>query len=215
MKTKTTKRKFYDKWCYKITLNVPGISITRLYDSKKLTEFFQNGEPEYRYQYDAWKNKDLILCLTDFLKTLDPVSWNKRIERNRIDIYTNDKSLYDDISLIFQECVIHRFEPNPNIDISEDKVIKSPKLPHNKFKYKVYLLPHKLKDKDEKVKYTSWIQQQPKISITESVTNWFHNTFWNWDRRYIWVEDQNTLLMLKLRNPEVCGSIYEYRTIDK
>jgi hypothetical protein len=40
-------------------------------------------------------------------------------------------------------------------------------------------------------------------------------TEWNWDRRYVLVEDEGTLLMLKLRNPEVMGSVYNYVLSDK
>jgi len=40
-------------------------------------------------------------------------------------------------------------------------------------------------------------------------------TEWNWDRRYMYVEDEMTLLMIKMRSSEVLGRIYEYHIIDK
>jgi hypothetical protein len=40
-------------------------------------------------------------------------------------------------------------------------------------------------------------------------------TDWNWDRRYVLVEDKNTLMLLRLRNSEVVGSVYEFVLSDK
>jgi hypothetical protein len=53
------------------------------------------------------------------------------------------------------------------------------------------------------------------VLISEVVKDWFIKTEWNWDRRYIFVEDAQTLLMLKLRNAEAIGRIYDYIIIDK
>ena len=98
---------------------------------------------------------------------------------------------------------------NPNI-------IAAKKLPHNRYRYKVYLQPHKSKDKTNKSRYVSWCASQgDKIRMSEAVKTWFIATDWNWDRRYILVDDESTLLMLKLRNSDFVGKIYEYVVVDK
>jgi len=91
------------------------------------------------------------------------------------------------------------------------------KLPHNKYQFRVYLLPHKLAgDTEEKEKFINWMKtQNSKIRLTDTVIKWFMHTDWNWDRRYILVEDEPTLLMLKLRNSSVVGRIYNYVISDK
>ena len=78
----------------------------------------------------------------------------------------------------------------------------------------MFLLPHKLRnDKEEKKRYAEWIKnQQGKIKITLAVENWFHKTDWNWDPRYVLVDEESTLLMLKLRNPELVGRVYRFVT---
>ena len=71
-------------------------------------------------------------------------------------------------------------------------------------------------DPDEKIKYLNWIKGQgDKMSMSMSVRGWFLTTNWNWDRRYMWVEDEQSLLMLKLRNASVVGKIHRYALADK
>ena len=91
------------------------------------------------------------------------------------------------------------------------------KYPHDRYKHKVYLLPHKMKgDKESKQRYLEWLKKQcPKVTCTKAVEKWFLDTDWNWDRRYILVEDEAMLLMLKLRNSDVVGRVYNYILTDK
>jgi hypothetical protein len=217
MKPKLSNKKFYNKWDYKITLKLEGVGVFR-YNFDEI--ILRLTDPKTRLTYTLEKavaNKDKILEILDFLLGYNPDSWQKRIEKDSIDFYTNDKSFYNDAYEKFKDLLVHRFEPDTSIGNLESFKIFSNKLPHDRYRYKVYLKPHKLaKNKEEKTKYIEWLTgQEGHISISKAVKEWFMFTDWNWDRRYIWVEDENTLLMLKLRNPEVCGRVYEYFLIDK
>ena len=222
-KTKKTSRKFYSKWLYKVSLRVPGAAILRmrsLDDVKKLCLTNSNSEfPAYTIAYKAWNNRDQLLELTEFLSSKQTASWSKRIENTSIDFYTNDVNFYNEISTKFESSMIHRFEPESrNIDLLDQaQTIVAKKLPHNRYQYKVYLLPHKIAgDKEGKLKYVEWLKsQKSKITCTEAVAKWFIKTDWNWDRRYVLVEDDHMLLLLKLRNSEVVGRIYNYVISDK
>ena len=217
LKIKKVNKKFYNKWCYKTTLYVPGIAILRMYKNTNMESLFLNNNPRpiISTENKAWNNKDLIIVLDSFLSALDKNAWAKRIERDYIDLYTNDKNIYDDINLIFKDCIHKSYIPDPNMDLENDNIIRVKKLPHSKYQYKVFLLPHKMKNISDKKSYLEWVQKQSGIKISNSVVHWFINTSWNWDRRYIWVEDKNSLLLLNLRNSEVCGRTYEYQIIDK
>jgi hypothetical protein len=71
-------------------------------------------------------------------------------------------------------------------------------------------------DIDAKFKYMEWVAMQgDKIRLTPIVKDWFIKTEWNWDRRYLLVEDTATLLMLQLRSGEAIGKVYEYVVVDK
>lgn len=222
-KIKYTNRKFYNKWVYKVSLLIPGISIMRINSIEKLTEFDKEPYPEgngYRQSslIKANANKLHISKLARILNSYDKDAYAKRIESNRIDIYTNDKTVCDSIDKDLSDKVAYISIPDNNqLDILNTGLIPVQKLPHGLYKYKVYLLPHRFKnDIPNKNKYLSWIDQQnPKILISEKVKKWFIDTNWNWDRRYIYVQDEHTLLLLKLRASEAMGRVYEYSIVDK
>lgn len=209
MSPKKTRRKFYNKWLYKITLNVPGVSVTRIYNFKDISEGIFNDD-QSSWKIKAHQNRTCISDLFSYLDTL--TDYFKRIERDNIDIYTNDKSVYDELYNRFKNQTFHRFEPDEQvIQYLDRKNIIVKKLPKNRYQYRVYLKPHNVKDKSDKSRFLDWLRgQTPKISISDAVEQWFINTDWNWDRRYILVEDEPTLLMLKLRGSNIVGSVYNY-----
>ena len=224
LKPKETNKTFYNKWLYKISLYLPGISILRIKSNNLLFNFLAPDGPEDKKyptstHAKARYNRDAILQLVEFLGKYQDDLWFKRLERDTIDIYTNDKDFYTSLSTTFQLLVTNLYQPlEKNIELltASDKIITK-KLPHNKYRFKVYLLPHKLANDDlGKKKYLQWLDsQKEKILITPSVKKWFMTTNWNWDRRYVYVEDPSTLLLLKLRNSETIGRSYEYVIVDK
>ena len=222
MKTQKTNRKFYNKWIYKVSLQIKGSSIFRTHSLDDIKDFCLAPSPEkpnYSLHGRAWQNRDQILDLTEFLLNQKSTIWTKRIENVFMDFYTNDRNFYEELSLQFESAMLHRFEPDPEtLDLLDTpQIILATKLPHNRYHYKVYLLPHKMAgDKESKKKYVDWLKSQdPRITCTPAVQKWFIKTDWNWDRRYVLVEDEHTLLMLKLRNSEVVGRVYNYIISDK
>ncbi len=168
----------------------------------------------------AFNDREDLYAISFYLATKDKTLWSKRVERNYIDFYTNDLEIFEEIAKILPDRVKHRFAPESEaIDILDDHStnVAVKKLPHDRYKHKVYLLPHKMKnDKEGKLKYVDWLKKQcPKVTCTPAIEKWFVETDWNWDRRYILVEDESMLLMLKLRNSEVVGRVYNYILYDK
>ena len=222
-KPKLTKRKFYNRWLYKITLFCPGVSLYRLLGYNETINYLVSPttykKSVFSSHHKALKNKINFLALTTFLSDLNQQDFAQRIESNTIDLYVNNESIFDSLSSTFESIIVHRYAPTANnLGILENTdFILTKKLPHSKYKYKVYLLPHKHKgDKDSKVRYINWLgTQNDKILISNSVKIWFLTTDWYWDRRYMYVEDANTLLMLKMRDSQVLGKIYEYIIVDK
>lgn len=207
LKSKITKRKFYNKWLYKVTLFIPGAGLLRMnYDTAIGLLQFSSGD------------RSQLLKLLTYLNELDKDVWSKRIEHLSVDLYVNDQALYNDISTTFEECLVHRFEPGENLTLldSSNRVAVN-KLPHNRYRYKVFLLPHVLKrNLEKKQSLLSWIDTQgSKILISNVVKEWFIKNNFNWDRRYVYVEDEGTLLMLQLRANNVLGRVHEYIINDK
>jgi hypothetical protein len=219
LKADITNRRFYNKWLYKVTLNIPGVAIFRQNSLEKIPLLNFDGQKHtHSTMARASLHRQELIALSNFLLKWDSELWSKRIECSAIDIYTNDKTMYNDLFLAFEEMACARSEPNEkDLDLLENTgsiIVK--KLPHNKYAYKAFLLPHKIKDRKDKKEYVDWIVgQNNRILISDAVKEWFITTDWNWDRRYVLIEDSQTLLMLKLRNPEALGRIYDYVISDK
>jgi hypothetical protein len=219
LKADITNRRFYNKWLYKVTLHIPGVAIFRQNSLEKIPLLNFDGQKHtHSTMARASLHRQELIALSSFLLKWDSELWSKRIECSAIDIYTNDKTMYNDLFLTFEEMACARSEPNEkDLDLLENTgsiIVK--KLPHNKYAYKAFLLPHKIKDRKDKKEYVNWISgQNDRILISNAVKEWFIKTDWNWDRRYVLIEDSQTLLMLKLRNPEVLGRIYDYVISDK
>jgi hypothetical protein len=219
LKADITNRRFYNKWLYKVTLNIPGVAIFRQNSLEKIPLLNFDGQKHtHSTMARASLHRQELIALSSFLLKWDKELWSKRIEYSAIDIYTNDKTMYTDLFLTFEEMACARSEPNEkDLDLLENTgsiIVK--KLPHNRYAYKAFLLPHKIKDRKDKKEYVDWITgQDNRILISDAVKEWFIKTDWNWDRRYVLIEDSQTLLMLKLRNPEALGRIYDYVINDK
>lgn len=223
MKTSITRKKFYNKWLYKVSLEVSAAPIFRMYPLQHIKKYITNSPNISGYPDSIWTrvlaDGKILLELVDLLMSLDKTTWSRRIEDRVIDFYTNDVGLYDTLSTNFEQLVIARSEPDTtSLELLEKPyTVLAKKLPHNKYKHRVYLLPYRLpSDITIRQNYVKWLDtQSPRISCTNAVREWIIHTKWNWDRRYVLVEDEQTLLMLKLRNSTIVGSVYNYVISDK
>jgi hypothetical protein len=203
MKIQQTKRKFYNKWLYKITLRIVGVTQFRVKSLWEIIEFSKNAK---------------LVELATALEQLNDEDRAVRVEHNQIDVYTNDRAFFEKIIDQFKSELIHCFAPALGSEtvLDQKRTIISSKLPHDKYRYKVFLQPHKVSSIEDKIRWVNWLDtQSDRVLISESVKTWFIKTNWNWDRRYVYVEDEQTLLMIKMKNPEAVGSVYSYAVLDK
>lgn len=203
MKTLITKRKFYNKWSYKISLQIKHCAKLR---TKSLEEIIQND------------TDGSLVKFCNHIITFSKQDYATRIERDVLDFYTNSNDIFNSTFEKFSAIVKRISTPHPGTEnlLEDAKSIVCNKLPHGKYRFKVFLQPHKFSSLEDKTRYLGWLATQyPRIDISEKVKVWFMVTNWNWDRRYIWVEDSATLLLLKMRNVEAIGSTYNYVLSDK
>ena len=224
-KSKPTKRKFYGKWLYKVTLTIPGIGSIRYRSIDEFIDFI-SGRRSANLRYflsssTVQKINSNAKMILSFLKSLQSVpedQWSKRIENDNIDIYTNNKELFEILSQQFEAETVHRFEPigDPNL-LSGGSICVVNHFPYHRYQYKVFLQPHRLAGElERKSAFINWLDTQgEKIHISKAVKDWFLYTNWNWDRRYMYVDDEQTLLMLKMRESQALGRIHKYVLVDK
>ena len=195
------------------------------YDHEHLDKFLLDDTqdvddfPNYSVLGKAYQNRFQMLKMINLFKEFPKEDYGVRIEGQRLDFYTNSYSIFEKVSEKFANSLVHKFEPSPMLleNSSKTNIVYSSRLAHNKYRYKVYLRPHKFKkDKESKKRFLEWLStQQDRILISESVRMWFLTTDWNWDRRYMFVEDEATLMMLKLRSEDAVGKVLEYVISDK
>ena len=217
---KKTKKKFYNKYIYKITLDIPGTSALRWYDFQRLSDLCI-AEPSSKRDYpwrekvlsDAINHKEVWIDLSVMINTFDSKSFSKRIEGDSIDFYTNNYDLYDTIGKHFSKYVRFRFQPKEGTEqtlLNSNKEIFVNKLPYDKYQYRVYLKPHKL-DSSARRTVANWLEKQvPNITFSQSIKDWIIRTEENWDRRYIHIIDEKNLLLLQLKSPQLVGKIFKY-----
>jgi hypothetical protein len=194
----------------------------RMQSLENIIAFCNSDETDHRQHSIAsrsYRHRDEMFKLANFLLQNSKYTWAKRIESSIFDLYTNDQEFYNAASIEFKDSLIHRFEPDLEsiAALNDTSSIIVKKLPHDLYNYRVYLLPHVLaKDFEAKKKYIEWIKSQgDKMTFTPAIESWFLKTDWNWDRRYILVDNEQTLLLLKLRNAQVVGRIYKFVISDK
>lgn len=219
LKIKKTPRKFYGKWLYKVSLRLEGCALFRNKDLLEIIDFcnIENLPPEKSHlstTAKAWNNRFNVYKVTSFLTKYPHDSWSKRIETDIFDLYTNNEDMFNECCDQFAAIIRSCFAPTKETltQLNNPYVIVANKLPHNIYKYKVFLTPHAV-DPDHEVRnsYINWLDNQsPRIKVTPAVKSWFLKCRYNWDRRYLLVEDDQTLLMLKLRDSSAIGQTYKY-----
>jgi len=165
---KKTKKKFYNKYIYKITLNIPGSNALRYYDFEHLLDMCKNGAKPQRFTYLDDTLQKIVdnaedwtkLCL--FLTSCDKKSFSKRLEMDCVDFYTNDRVLYDQLGDNFTKYVKYRFQPKEGTEqqlLSSTRKIFVSKLPFDMYEYRVYLQPHKL-NTSARTSVAEWLSKQ-------------------------------------------------------
>lgn len=216
-----TTRLFYNKWLYKISLHLNGIGVMRYRDVSHLNCYFNhhidNVHPNSMFNR-AFANKEKITQIGLLLSNYKKGTFQKRIEGDLLDLYTNDTMLIKHVEMNFSNHIRGVWFPNPkNINQlqSEEKAIFVKQYPHKKYKYRVYLKPH-CGTYDKKNNFITWLAEQgDKTTLSKSITNWFLITDINWDRRYVLIEDESLLLLMRLHSPEFIGTIYKFVIKDK
>ena len=207
---------------YKVGLKIEGCAILRGRSIHTVKAVF-GQDMDDKVFYPQWRtksfiNRSSIIRFSEFMEKFPTDNYALRIENDRLDVYTNDQDLYNTLSSTCEENIIQRFQPDIDnlhlLNRAQHTIIVN-KLPKNRYNYRVYLLPHRM-IREDKNKYLDWIKKQdPRITCTPALEKWFINTDWNWDRRYVLVEDEATVLMMKLRNAEVVGTVYKFVINDK
>ena len=108
---KKTRKKFYNRYVYKVSLSIPGIGILRWHDFNSLREMRLN--PKNQPHLPVWRedtvvqvfdNRKLWLSLTTLLKSHEG-EYSRRLQIDTLDLYTNNDTLYGRLCDDFCDCI--------------------------------------------------------------------------------------------------------------
>lgn len=217
IQTRPINRKFYNKWCYKLSLRCKGAGMLRYQTIEEILSFLAQDNAvvhKHGIKMQARENSRDVCTLMSALIMWPKDQYATRIENQTVDIYTNNQLLFDEVSKQCNLFTWRRFAPDTNVALllTEEKRVLCRHLPHKKYQYKVFLTPHKLPtDDSSRSDFLNFAKaNHNSILISQSVCDWFMNTKWNWDRRYLFVDNEKTLLMLKLKSCNAVGTYYKY-----
>jgi hypothetical protein len=182
---------------------------------------YRNSQPEPSYKwtniYRRHHNVD-IHDIVDFTEKLKPCFdlVKIRIEHDFLDIYTEDRQIYDTLSNSLSKWTKYVWEPENqeylNFLLSSNSVkILCDEYPHKKYRYKVYI-KQKL-SLETKKNFASWVKNYPeKIITTGDSTAWLNEEIaYTWNP-CVYIEDQATLSMVGLFLGSNVQRVEEYIT---
>ena len=153
---KQTKKKFYNKYIYKVSLRLEGSYALRTLSHQEILDFATGLRPppqsdEAMFSTITWRGKNAQTIVEhgktwiSFLGIINTVPKNEvtiRIETNILDVYTNNKILYKTLCYEFADITRNRHEPAPGMEdtlLDSDQEIFVKELPHNMYNYQVDL----------------------------------------------------------------------------
>jgi|TARA_B110000444_G_C18800011_1_gene576928 hypothetical protein len=225
---KKTKKKFYNKYIYKVSLELEGAYALRTLGSQEIIEFATGlrAPPQsdnFEFGEATWKAKNVHLIrsnskawitLLEILNSVPKSESTVRIESNILDVYTNNKNMYDSLCYEFADRTRNRHEPAPGmtdtlLDSNQEIFVKE--LPHGMYNFQVDIKSPLTLKYDELLSLADWCKsREPAIAFTDATYNWLlkrdvYNT-----RRWIYVDTESTLLMLRLRCNDLLGTVRKY-----
>jgi hypothetical protein len=148
-KIKETKKAFFGKYIYKVSLELRGISQLKrssLADIASIPKPMDSefNIPYYKSKQEAYQNKAEILSIGSFLEIESGIcDFKTRAEGSTFNIYTNDRDFVDRFLTAFGKHVFELYEPATKeagefLKKNMRKIICD-ELPNGLFRYKVHI----------------------------------------------------------------------------
>lgn len=204
MQTRVSTHRFYNKWLYKVRLAFTSAYMFRL----RLITLI-----------DVSVLSDDVKPLLIFLTNTSTANYALRTSRDTLDVYLNDEQLVDQLCIDCGELVELVVVPDKSAIpmLEKHNTVVVTELPFAKFQFKVYLKPKTITGLTNRTMFYEWIQAQgDKIRQPKSLKYWLLSPEKYYNRRkFIYVDSEQTLLMLTMKNAGAVGTIYRYVINDK
>lgn len=211
-----TNKLFYDKWPYKITCKMPGITLLRSFGPTFIFSLTPENIVNYTWSRYITVNvdrlKNFVKLLENFINDKDV---KKRIEGDKISFYFLTKKEYNEFLNCATNYVTHITEPSDDTALEilqqDTNYIICDNLPHNKFKYKITF-----KDMPQNVRKNLilWAEKynSDNIHITKSTKIHFHGIKHHYGSHYFYINDPKMISFITLAASGYIRRIDEFIT---
>ncbi len=202
MKVYQTKRLFFKKFLYKVETKCLGASMVKRCGLDEALKFCNDHTSQKLFykNYTATNKKELkkfITAIEPFLKK----EIQLRAEMNTLTFFLNDKKEYDQLIKVARSWIYSITEPASNEDIenlqSKNSLVLCDKLPHDKFKYRIYLkyqMPAHMR-----LKFLEWAENYTDhLKISKKTQRWLQNGEPYLQDPFLYINTQPNLLMVSL-----------------
>ena len=183
-----TSRLFYNKWPYKIRVNVG-----------KAAWFKQVEKWPQLYESSVYNDlQDVVRRIKPF----DSTKYQTRGESDRLSVFCMDREFLDEFVKEFERIIIDIHEPGS--DTEQDILLNSPRKPQirnnlfkGKYQFKVYLKTNTSVADRETI--NKWANSAPgTVFVAGATKHWFTGSYWCPGQPFIYVDNEKTLSMALL-----------------
>lgn len=215
-----TNRLFYGKWPYKICTSVPGANLVVLKGIEDTRKYCSSNKQPWDftgYQSFVYRRAVSKATLLRYVNLLEPyINQNikLRAEKDSINIFVNDHTLYLDIQRSLKEFVLAVYEPDNTAELETlldtNGVIICNHYPLKKYQYKVYLKSSM--PASARTSFYNWAIkfQDTQIHINKGTEQFLCLHRRAWRDHYLYLQDKKMITMVALAAQGHIGKIEEF-----
>lgn len=202
MKVYQTNRLYFKKWLYKIETSTPGASSIKRRGLMETIDFCNDLSKQkiYTRNYSPAEKDQLKKFATALLPFIDK-EMQIRAEWNNLNIFLNDKQLYDQIILALKPWIVSVTKPESDEDaktLSErQSLVLCSEIPHKKFNFRIYIRYNM--PPNQRKAFLDWMANyQDNIKPSKGTLNWLSDGSPYFQDPFVYVTDQKLMLMVRL-----------------
>lgn len=210
---------FFNKWPYKVECHVGGANKITVYGLEKATAWCQ-GSYSLPSTWRAYHNHIDKGELLKFIRSVEPFLEKKtelqvRAEGRHFNIFCKDKALLSKISKELKPWLVAIHGPTTQEEYdflvsNENKKVLCDSLPHDSFKYKVFLKQNMKSNNRETFLAWSSRYSEDMIKISRTTLEWLDGRLFYKQDPFLYIKDSAMLTMTRLFLADNIRTVHEF-----
>ena len=218
LKSKTTKKLFYNKWLFKVVIECGGLSSLHRQGVEYIHSARATSNNPWRrsQEENVFKNRDKLLHIASVLEILLPLAEHQiRVEGSSCSIFTNSDDLVERIKASLSSFLTEVHKP---VNADEAKFLSSNKnkiiceqFPLEKYQFKIYFRNGEIKDTALLQNFVIWADKYgDRIHIPNGARKIIDNSYHYFYGQYFYAKDQKIAGMALMMMGNYLNKTEEY-----